>query len=325
MEPKKVRLVQQRQFKLPSLYKNVGIYCRVSSRIQEQLNSMSAQASFFVQMISERMDWKLVDIYLDFKSGEAAFNRPEFLHMLNDAKNKKLDIILTKSISRFGRNTEDTISALRELKDADVTVIFDEENIDTSTEDSELMISIISAFAEEENRSRRENQNWGIEKRLEDGTSEVYTRSCYGYQKDESGELIINSPEARVVQEIFSMYLSGKSIIGIIDELERRGIKSPKGKDKWSKRTIDTMLSNEKYVGDVLAFKTYSIYTPNHKRVSNKDGSHKKYLCTNSHPAIISKEMFDAVQEEKTRRSNVVTDASGTHRKSTKYSSKREK
>ncbi|MGM9937975.1 MAG: recombinase family protein [Candidatus Ornithomonoglobus sp.] len=109
MDPKKVRLVQQRQFKLPSLYKNVGIYCRVSSRIQEQLNSMSAQASFFVQMISERMDWKLVDIYLDFKSGEAAFNRPEFLRMLNDAKNKKLDIILTKSISRFGRNTEDTI------------------------------------------------------------------------------------------------------------------------------------------------------------------------------------------------------------------------
>ena len=293
--------------------------------MQEQLNSMSAQASFFVQMISERMDWKLVDIYLDFKSGEAAFNRPEFLRMLNNAKNKKLDIILTKSISRFGRNTEDTISALRELKDADVTVIFDEENIDTSTEDSELMISIISAFAEEENRSRRENQNWGIKKRLEDGTSEIYIRSCYGYQKDESGELIINSSEARVVQEIFSIYLSGKSIVGIIDELERRGIKSPKGKDKWSKRTIDTMLSNEKYVGDVLAFKTYSIYTPNHKRVSNKDGSHKKYLCTNSHPAIISKEMFDAVQEEKIRRSNVVTDASGTHRKSTKYSSKREK
>ena len=153
---------------------------------------MSTQASFFVQMIQKRVDWRLVDIYLDFKSSETACNRPEFQRMLKDAKNKKLDIILTKSISRFGRDTPDTIAALRELKDANVSVIFDQENIKTSTEDSELMITILSAFAQEENRSRRDDQNWSIEKRLKDGSSKIYTRACYGYTKDKNGELIIN-------------------------------------------------------------------------------------------------------------------------------------
>ena len=115
------------------------------------------------------------------------------------------------------------------------------------------------------------------------------------------------------------------SILGIICELEKQGIKSPTGKEKWSKRTVDNMLSNEKYVGNALVFKTYSIYSPKKKRVLNKDNSHEQYLCTNSHPAIISREMFDAVQKEKAERSNIVPDVSGTHRKSTKYSSKRHK
>ena len=283
---------------------------------------MSYQASFFVQMVNERHDWNLVDIYLDFKSGESIRERPEFNRMLMDAEIGKIDIILTKSISRFGRNTEETISALRELKDRGVSVIFDQESIDTATADSELVISILSAFAEEENKSRRDDQNWGIEKRLNDGTSEIYKRACYGYKKDASGELIIDTEKAKVVQDIFEMYLSGKSIVGIISELEVKGIKSPTGKDKWSKRTIDTMLSNEKYTGDVLAFKTFSIYTPSHKRIKNNEGYHKQYLRTNLQPAIISKEIFKEVQKEKTRRTNIVTDEFGTHRKSTKYSSK---
>lgn len=323
MEQKKVRLVQQPHFTLPSLYKNVGIYCRVSSRIQEQLNSMSAQASFFVQMVEKRQDWHLMDIYLDFKSGESAFNRPEFQRMLNDARNKKLDIILTKSISRFGRDTADTISALRELKAANVSVIFDQENINTATEDSELMITILSACAQAENESRRGNQYWSMEKRLQDGSSKIYRRACFGYKKDKTGELIIDYNAGKIVQSIFNMYLAGMSILGIISELEKQDIKSPTGKDTWSKRTIDNMLSNEKYIGDSLVFKTYSIYTSNHKRVLNKDNSHDQYLRTDSHPAIISREIFEAVQNEKKRRSNIITDSTGTHRKSTKYSSKR--
>ena len=118
------------------------------------------------------------------------------------------------------------------------------------------------------------------------------------------------------------MYLSGMSILGIVKELERQGIKSPTGKDKWCKRTIDTMLSNEKYIGNALVFKTYSIYTPKHERVQNNDHSHEQFLLNDDHLPIISKEVFDAVQEEKARRSNIVTDESGKHRKDTRYSSK---
>ena len=311
------------KIKLPQMHYNVGIYCRVSSHFQEQLFSIANQASFFVKMVNTRNDWILTDIYLDFSSGSSTQTRPEFKRMLDDARNNKLDIILTKSISRFGRNALETLQTLRELKECNVTVIFDQEKINTSREDSELMVSIISAIAEGENTSRRENQQWAIKKRLEDGTSGIYTRACFGYKKNDLGELVIDKTEGEIVQSIFDMYLSGKSIIGIISELERQGIKSPTGKNKWCKRTIDTILSNEKYMGDVIAIKTYSVYTPAHKRISNKDQAKTQYRLSEAHDAIISKEMFDAVQAEKARRSNVVVDDSGKqHRKANRYSSK---
>ena len=320
MEPKKVRIIKEKPV-LPTLYKNVGIYCRVSSNTQEQLNSMAAQVSFFVQLLSRRLDWRFVDIYLDFKSGESKNNRLGFKRMIEDARNKKLDIIMTKSISRFGRNTLDTIQTLRELKDLDVTVIFDQEHLDTSKEDSEMILITLATFAEEENKNRKDNQNWAIKKRLKDGTSEIYSRACFGYTKSDIGELTIDRKQAEIVQNIFTMYLSGMSILGIVKELERQGIKSPTGKDKWCKRTIDTMLSNEKYIGNALVFKTYSIYTPKHKRVQNNDHSHEQFLLNDGHLPIISKEVFDAVQEEKARRSNIITDETGKHRKDTRYSS----
>ena len=204
----------------------------------------------------------------------------------------------------------------------DVTVIFDQEHLDTSKEDSEVILTTLAAFAEEENKNRRDNQNWAIKKRLKDGTSEIYSRACFGYTKSDIGELTIDRKQAEIVQNIFTMYLSGMSILGIVKELERQGIKSPTGKDKWCKRTIDTILSNEKYIGNALVFKTYSIYTPKHKRVQNNDHSHEQFLLNDGHLPIISKEVFDAVQEEKARRSNIVTDESGKHRKDTRYSSK---
>ena len=150
--------------------------------------------------------------------------------MIEDARNKKLDIIMTKSISRFGRNTLDTIQTLRELKDLDVTVIFDQEHLDTSKEDSEMILTTLAAFAEEENKNRRDNQNWAIKKRLKDGTSEIYSRACFGYTKSDIGELTIDRKQAEIVQNIFTMYLSGMSILGIVKELERQGIKSPTAK-----------------------------------------------------------------------------------------------
>jgi len=274
-------------------------------------------------MVSKRHDWHLVDIFLDFRSGDSISGREEFQRMLEACRAKKLDIILTKSISRFGRNTEEMISALREIKNCGVRVIFDEEKVDTLNTDSELMVSIISAYAQAENESRSRNQKWAIQKRLRDGTSEIYARACYGYRKGENGELVIDPAEAKVVQEIFQLYCDGASILGIQRELEKNGVKSPSGNDRWSKRTIDELLRNDKYIGDATVYKTYSVSTPAPKRVINSDGSHEKYVAKNSHPAIISHEMFDAVQLERNRRSNVLRDENGIHRKSTKYSSKK--
>lgn len=315
----KIRTVQP-SFRMPSLYQKVGIYCRVSSMVQPQMSSLAQQASFFVRMVAKRYDWQLEDIYIDVKSGETTGQRSEFQRMLDDCQDGKLDIILTKSISRFGRNTEDAIKALRLLKAAGVTVIFDAEKLDTTSSDSELMISILSAYAEAENDSRRKNQYWSIIKQLENGTSSMYNRACYGYRKGDAGELLIDQEEAAVVQEIFKMYLSGSSIVGIQRELERREIPSPTGKAKWCKRSLDTMLSNEKYMGDTVVFKTY---TKKNVRFQNKDGSHDKYVISGNHPAIISAEMFNAVQDEKKRRSNVEKGEAGVRRKETKYSSKR--
>ena len=314
----KPRLVRQ-VYSPPPLFKKIGIYCRVSSKTDAQLNSLAQQASFFVQMVSKRTDWQLADIYIDIRSGERSDNRSEFQRMLDDCQDGKLDIILTKSISRFGRNTEESLQALRLLKAYNVTIIFDVENLSTASTDSELIVSILSAYAEAENDNRRQNQYWSIVKRLKDGSSTLYNRSCYGYTKNDFGELVISPKEASVVQDIFQLYLSGFSIIGIQKELERRGVPSPSGKDKWCKRTLDTMLSNEKYMGNAIIFKTY---TEKNVRIINADNSHEKYLVTDNHPPIISPEMFSAVQEEKKRRSNVEKSDGGTQRKSTKYSSK---
>ena len=229
--------------------------------------------------------------------------------MLDDCTSHKLDIVFTKSISRFGRDTVETMEALSKLKSAGVRVIFEQEELDTANTDSDLMISIIESFAQAENESRSENIKWGIKQGAASGTSKLYDRKCYGYKHNEDGKLIIDEETAENVKIIFDLYLGGQSVLGIIKELEKRKIPSPTGKEKWCKRTIDVMLSNEKYTGDVRLLKT------------GKSEIH--YLATDNNPVIISKEVFEAVQIEKARRSNVVKDGNGTvKRKNLKYSSK---
>ena len=178
--------------------KNVAIYCRVSSRFQEQLDSAANQASFFVRIVAERNGWKLADIFLDFRSGESTAERQEFLRMIDMCQRREIDIILTKSISRFGRNTEDTLTALRTIKATSACIIFSEEGIDTGVEDGELMISLLSAYAQAENESRRQNQLWGISKRPQDGSSALYRRPCYGIRKKDDNELVIEPHEAGI-------------------------------------------------------------------------------------------------------------------------------
>lgn len=308
---------------LPLKTRQVGIYCRVSTKSQEQLDSLATQISSLTRLTAARWHWQLADIYIDIRSGSDAMDRKDFQRMLNDCRAGKLNIILTKSISRFGRNTVEVLQALNELRSHRVEVIFEAEGLSTSGSDSDLVISILEQYSQQENEERRKNVLWGMRRKAENGTSSLYARKCYGFSHDQSGDLSINQSEAAVVCDIFDMYLQGKSILGIQRELESRGIKSPTGKDNWCERTIDTMLSNEKYAGDVIIFKSFSDGFPNTKRKVNEPVQHTKYQSVGSHPAILTKEAFDAVQAEKARRSNVEADNGGKKRKAMKYSSKR--
>ena len=185
-----------------------------------------------------------------------------------------------------------------------------------------FLISLLESVAEEENRNNSQNTYWGIKKRVMNGSSKLFMRKCYGYTHDSCGNLIIEPQEAEIVQYIFQLYLQGTSIAGIRKKLANRGILSPAGSEQGCNRTIDKLLSNEKYIGDVIIFKTITIGFPDKKRIRN-DGVEEKFLCASQHPAIISRETFDAVQEEKRRRSNIIEDENGRHRSRHKYSSKR--
>lgn len=229
--------------------------------------------------------------------------------MLKDCQQHDLEIIITKNISRFGRDTVKILDALHQLRLLGIRVIFEQEQLDTADTDNDLIISIIESFAQAENESRSDNILWGIKQHAAVGTSKLYNRKCYGYSNASDGSLIIKEAESRNVRLIFNMYLQGKSIIGIVSELEKLGIKSPTGKEKWCKWTIDTMLSNEKYSGNVRLL---------------DNGKHEAcYLAENNNPAILSKETYQAVQIEKQYRNNVTKGEHGGMRKNKKYSSKK--
>ena len=293
----------------PKREKRVGIYCRVSTNSVDQLKSLTAQVSALTRLTAANPKWLLVDVYIDIASSKTGSSRKEFNRMLNDCKSRDIEIILSKSISRFGRDTVEVLEALNQLKVLGVPVIFDQEALNTADIDDELMISIIESITQAENKSRGDNIKWGIKQRAAQGTSKLYNRKCYGYFNDVDVNLAIDEKEAKNVRLIFNLYLQGKSVLGIVKELERLGIKSPTGKATWPKRTIDVMLSNEKYMGNVRLL---------------DNGKHDAYyLAEGNNPAIISKETFQAVQIEKQQRSNVIKVKDGSKRKGKKYSSKK--
>ena len=293
----------------PKREKRVGIYCRVSTNSMEQLQSLTAQVSHLTRLTATVPQWLLSDVYMDIATSKTGSSRKEFNRMLEDCKSHKLEIVITKDVSRFGRDTVEVLDAFNQLKALGVRVIFEGNSLDTANTDSDLMVAVMESIAQAENESRSENIRMGIKYRAAAGTSKLYDRKCYGYKHDEDGHLVIDEETAKNVKLIFDLYLGGQSVIGIIKELEKRKILSPTGKTKWCKRTIDVMLSNEKYTGDVRLLK------------SGKSEVH--YLASGNNPAIISKETFEAVQMEKVRRSNVVKDEDGSKRKNEKYSSKR--
>ena len=295
----------------PKREKRVGIYCRVSTNSMEQLQSLTAQVSHLTRLTATVPQWLLSDVYMDIATSKTGSSRKEFNRMLEDCKSHKLEIVITKDVSRFGRDTVEVLDAFNQLKTLGVRVIFEGNSLDTANTSSDLMVAVIESIAQAENESRSENIKWGIKQRAAAGTSKLYDRKCYGYKHDENGHLVIDEEKAKNVKLIFDLYLGGQSVIGIIKELEKQKILSPTGKAKWCKRTIDVMLSNEKYTGDVELLK------------SGKSEVH--YLSSGNNPAIISKKTFEAVQIEKRRRSNVVRDENGSKRKKEKYSSKKEK
>ena len=312
---------------VPPTMKRVGIYCRVSSKHEEQLTSLANQVSYFTQAVTNYPGWWLTDIYIDIKSAETSSSRAEFLRLLKDCRNGKLDLVITKSISRFGRDTVDLLNAIRELRELGVGVLFDEETISTTDPDSEFIATIIEAYTQAENESRSENTKRGLVMRAKNGSSGLYKRRCFGYYTDKNGDLQINEDEAKIVRSIFELYLGGESLNGIIKKLESDNVKTATGKDRWSKNTLDKLLSNEKYCGDVVIFKSYSsiqLSPVKTKRRKENNGETDRYMCVSNHPAIITKEMFEATRTEKARRSNIEITESGTKRKSTRYSKKRD-
>lgn len=295
----------------PKREKRVGIYCRVSTNSMEQLQSLIAQVSHLTRLTATVPQWLLSDVYMDIATSKTGSLRKEFNRMLEDCKSHKLEIVITKDVSRFGRDTVEVLDAFNQLKALGVRVIFEGNSLDTANTSSDLMVAVIESIAQAENESRSENIRWGIKQRAAQGTSKLYDRKCYGYKHNENGHLVIDEEKAKNVKLIYDLYLSGQSVVGIIKELAKHKILSPKGKENWNKRSIEWILSNEKYTGNVELLK------------SSKSEVH--YLASGSHPAIISKEVFEAVQIEKVRRGNVVETDNGKKRRSSKYSSKKYK
>lgn len=293
------------------LEKKVGIYCRVSTAEKEQLYSLAEQISALTRAVANVSQWRLADVFIDIASAKGDIPRREFERLMKECEVHNISVVLTKSISRFGRDTVETLTAINKLKAVGVRIIFEQENLDTDEVDSDLMISVMESLAQAENESRSENIRMGLAMRAANGTSGLYKRKLYGYTKNINGELVIDEEQAKNVRDIFRWYLDGASVLGIIKKLYDAGVLSPTGKEKWNKRTIETMLSNEKYTGTVTLLDS-----------ATQEYEYQMKECI---PPIITESEFRAVQEEKKNRSNIVTDDEGTHRSSKKYSSKKKK
>lgn len=299
----------------------VAIYCRVSTSNPHQIESLNNQIEYYKNLVSNNLNWDLIDTYVDINPGKNSRDRKDFQRLLNDCENGTIDIIITKSISRFGRNTADTLTILNRLRVLGVDVFFENENIHLLDSSQQFLITLIEALAQADSESRSVNIKLGIQYKAQNGTYKLFNRKCYGYTNDMNGSIIINEPEAVVVRDIFNLYLNEFSLNAIVKELSERNINSPTGKSTWSKGTIDALLSNEKYIGNVIIGKSISNDFPCNSRRLNK-GSGNKYISAGNHPAIISKEIFNTVQEEKKKRSNIITVNGQKKRKSTHYSMK---
>lgn len=274
--------------------RKVAVYARVSTDLEEQATSLETQMDAFQVKIASRSDWELFAVYAEEgKSGTQAEKRPEFQRMITDCKNGKIDYILTKSISRFARNTMECLKYVRELKDIGVFVYFDKEKIDSANSASELLLSVLAAVAQEESRSISENVKWGMRKRFQEGRPKW--TNTYGYEKNDNGEYQINEEQAEVVRFIFDRYANGASLPEIVKQLNDDGIPTYYG-NKWWPKSAAEILKNEKYIGDIRMQKTYVTDHISHNKIKNDQTVLPGYYVNDHHEAIVSRKQYELVQ-----------------------------
>ena len=290
------------QLEAPISKRRVAAYARVSTDMAEQQTSYSVQVDYYTSYIKSRDDWEFVFVYTDEGiSGTSLCHREGFKQMVQDAMEHKFDLLITKSVSRFARNTVDSLNTIRQLKEEGVEVWFEKENIWTFDSKGEFLITLMASLAQEESRSISENITWGIRKGFEEGRDVTNWRRMLGYTVDNAGDPVIDEEQAEIVREIFRLYLTGLSERAIANTLIKMGIKTSTGKLSWSQKNIRIILENEKYKGDSRLQKTYttSYLTKKYKK---NNGALPQYYVENSHPAIISPEIFDLAQSERERR-----------------------
>lgn len=307
--------------------KRVAAYCRVSTDKEKQEHSLDAQITYYNQLAEKHLEWDFLQVFYDIGSGSRITDRKGLQDLLVLCEHRQLDLILTKSISRLGRNAVDTLEIIRQLKANNIAIYFENENINTLTEEGEVLVSVMMAYAQAEGGNISENQKWSIKKQAQNNPyAKIYSRPCYGYRKivqDKRNTLIIEPEEAVVVRKIFAWYNGGYSMNYIIDSLGRENIPSPTGKFYWSKRTIETMLSNEKYAGASIVLKTVGGDYPSRKRYANR-GNSPLTLSVEHHSPIVSVETFVEAQLRRLDRAskNVTVDGQVSYRHQ-KYSMKR--
>ena len=280
----------------------VAAYCRVSTEEEEQQSSYEAQCTYYTDKIMTNPEWTMAGIFADEGiSGTSTKNRDDFNRMIRRCRQKKIDLILTKSISRFARNTLDSLKYIRALKGMGIGIIFEKENINTLETDTELIITFMSAFAQSESESISANVRWGKRQAMKEGKASVNFKKLYGYYLDDEGNPQVNSDQAEAIRSIYDQYLQGASLRMIKLSLEGKAVPNPAGGTKWDISQIRSILGNEKYCGDVLMQKTFTQDCINKKVIKNT-GQLPMYLIQNNHPAIVSREIYQAVQAEKTRR-----------------------
>ena len=297
----------------------VAAYCRVSTDSDEQATSYEAQVEHYTTFIQQNSEWEFGGIFADDGiSGTNTKKREEFNNMIGECMAGNIDMIITKSISRFARNTLDCLKYIRELKEKNIPVFFEKENINTMDSKGEVLLTIMASLAQQESQSLSQNVKLGLQYRYQNGEVQVNHNRFLGYTKDEDGHLIIEPVGAEVVKRIYREYIEGASLLQICRSLEADIILTAANKAHWRPETVKKILQNEKYIGDALLQKTYTVDFLTKKRVKN-NGIVPQYYVENSHEPIIPRDLYMQVQEEMLRRANL---HSGANRKKRVYSSK---